>query len=286
MLWSLLFITLIGRSTQQDPVTSSGCSPGWETIKLDDKVAFQSSDATNYYGVKYTADRALDGNYLTCSENLNDHISWWTVDLLGLYEISCITIYNINQSNIDLSGARILIGNSSERNAADTTECATINTKTSRENNTFNCENEPKWGRYVTVYKDTPGFVILCEVTMKGRKKEPFKLIKENKTWEDALYHCREEHMDLVSILDKETQGWVGLEAQKADTPFVWLGLQYICGFGFWIWVNDQCVFFDQWAPDETRTADCSTRAAMNKGGNHLWYKKSVYDKYNFICAV
>ncbi|KAL3981046.1 myelin associated glycoprotein [Sarotherodon galilaeus] len=282
MLWSLLFITLIGRSTQQDP----GCSPGWETIKLDDKLTFQSSVYTDYYGVKYTADRALDGNYLTCSNTLNDPISWWTVDLLGLYDISCITIYNINQFSVDLRGARILIGNSSERNAADTTECATINTTTSRENKTFNCENGTKWGRYVTVYKDTPGFVILCEVTMKGRKKEPFKLIKENKTWADALYHCREEHMDLVSIRDEETQGWVELEAQKADTPFVWLGLQYICGFGFWIWVNDQCVFFDQWAPDETRTADCSMSGAMNTSGNHLWYKKSVYDKYNFICAV
>ncbi|XP_019220187.1 uncharacterized protein LOC102080945 [Oreochromis niloticus] len=284
MLWSLLFITLIGRSTQQDQVTSSGCSPGWETIKLDDKVAFQSSVYTDN-GVNYTADRALDGNNTRCSHTLpTEPISWWTVDLLGLYEISCITIYNKYESNFDLRGARILIGNSSERNF--TTECATINTKTSRENNTFNCENEPKWGRYVTVYKNTSGFVILFEVTMKGRNKEPFKLIKENKTWEDALYHCREEHMDLVSILDEETQGWVGLEAQKADTPFVWLGLQYICGFGFWIWVNDQCVFFDQWAPDETRTADCSMSAAMNTSGNNLWYKKSVYNKYNFICAV
>ncbi|KAL3981045.1 free fatty acid receptor 2 [Sarotherodon galilaeus] len=282
MLWSLLFITLIGRSTQQDP----GCSSGWETIKLDDKVAFQSSVYTDVNGYNYTADRALDGDNTTCSDTLNEPISWWTVDLLGLYEISCITIYNINQSNIDLRGARILIGNSSERNAADTTECATINTTTSGENNTFNCENGPKWGRYVTVYKNTSGLVILCEVTMKAIKKEPFKLIKENKTWEDALYHCREEHMDLVSILDKETQGWVELEAQKADTPFVWMGLQYICGFDFWIWVNDQCVFFDQWAPDETRTADCSMSGAMNTSGNHLWYKKSVYDKYNFICAV
>ncbi|CAI5662969.1 unnamed protein product [Oreochromis niloticus] len=281
MLWSLLFITLIGRSTQQDP----GCSPGWETIKLDDKVAFQSSVYTNN-GVSYTSDRTLDGNNATCSNTVPQPITWWTVDLLGLYEISCITIYNVNQDNIDLRGARILIGNSSERNAADTTECATINTTTRGENNTFNCENGPKWGRYVTVYKNTSGLVILCEVTMKGRNKEPFKLIKENKTWEDALYHCREEHMDLVSILDEETQGWVGLEAQKADTPFVWLGLHYICGFGFWIWVNDQCVFFDQWAPDETRTAVCGTRAAMNTSGNHLWYKKSVYDKYNFICAV
>ncbi|CAI5662968.1 unnamed protein product [Oreochromis niloticus] len=282
MLWSLLFITLIGRSTLQDP----GCSPGWETIKLDDKVAFQSSVYTDKNGVNYTADRAFDGNIFRSAHTAQETNSWWTVDLLGLYEISCITIYNVNQDNIDLRGARILIGNSSERNAADTTECATINTTTKGENNTFNCENGPKWGRYVTVYKNTSGFVILCEVTMKGRKKEPFKLIKENKTWEDALYHCREEHMDLVSILDKETQGWVGLEAQKADTPFVWLGLQYICGFGFWIWVNDQCVFFDRWAPDETRTAVCGRSAAMNTGGNHLWYKKSVYDKYNFICAV
>ncbi|XP_063344377.1 fucolectin-5-like [Pelmatolapia mariae] len=281
MLWSLLFITLIGRSTQQDP----GCSPGWETIKLDDKVAFQSSVYTEN-GVRYGADRVLDGNYLTDSDTLYETITWWTVDLLGLYEISCISIYNQVKYNIDLRGARILIGNSSERNAADTTECATINTTTNGENKTFNCENGTKWGRYVTVYKDRYGPLTLCEVTMKGRNKEPFKLIKENKTWADALYHCREEHMDLVSILDEETQGRVGLEAQKADTPFVWLGLQYTCGFGFWIWVNDQCVFFDQWAPDETRTADCGMSAAMNTSGNHLWYKKSVYDKYNFICAV
>ncbi|XP_039869287.1 uncharacterized protein LOC120722363 isoform X2 [Simochromis diagramma] len=283
MLWSLLFITLIGRSTQQDP----GCSPGWETIKLDDKVAFQSSVYTDQRGVPYTADRAFDGNYSTCSATVYETITWWTVDLLGLYEISCISIYNINQSNTDLRDACILIGNSSERNAADTTECATINTTTRGENKTFNCENGPKWGRYVTVYKNTYGPLILCEVTMKGREKEsPLKLIKEKKTWADARYHCREEHMDLVSILDNETQVWVGLEAQKADTPFVWLGLQYICGFDFWIWVNDQCVFFDQWAPDDTRTAVCGMNAAMNKGGNHLWYKKSVYDKYNFICAV
>ncbi|CAI5662973.1 unnamed protein product [Oreochromis niloticus] len=286
MLWSLLFITLIGRSTQQDP----GCSPGWETIKLDDKVAFQSSFYTAN-GVNYTADRALDGNITRCSHTLptepnTEPISWWTVDLLGLYEISCISIYNNYQSNIDLSGARILIGNSSERNAADTTECATINTTTSGENKTFNCKNGPKWGRYVTVYKNASGFVILCEVMMKGRNKEPFKLIKENKTWADALYHCREEHMDLVSILDKETQGWVGLEAQKADTPFVWLGLHYSCTLDLWFWADDHCVDFDQWAPDKTRTADCSMSAAMNTSGNHLWYKKSVYDKYNFICAV
>uniref|UniRef100_I3JJZ5 Fucolectin tachylectin-4 pentraxin-1 domain-containing protein n=1 Tax=Oreochromis niloticus TaxID=8128 RepID=I3JJZ5_ORENI len=155
-------------------LTSSGCSPGWETIKLDDKVAFQSSVYTNN-GVSYTSDRALDGNNATCSNTVPQPITWWTVDLLGLYEISCITIYNVNQDNIDPRGARILIGNSSERNAADTTECATINTTTKGENNTFNCENGPKWGRYVTVYKNTSGLVILCEVTMKGRKKGTIK---------------------------------------------------------------------------------------------------------------
>ncbi|KAL3981040.1 lens fiber membrane intrinsic protein [Sarotherodon galilaeus] len=275
MLWSLLFITLIGRSAQQDPGKSAFPTGFFrlyqkETIKLDDKVAFQSSvfQSSDVKGFKFSADKALDGNNTTCSDTLNETISWWTVDLLGLYEISCITIYNINQSNIDLRGARILIGNSSERNPADTTECTTINTTTSGENNTFNCENGTKWGRYVTVYKKRFGVLLLCEVTMKGRKKEPFKLIKENKTWEDALYHCREEHMDLVSILDEETQGWVD------------------CNLDLWFWADDQCVFFDQWAPDETRTADCSMSGAMNTSGNHLWYKKSVYDKYNFICAV
>lgn len=34
-------------------------------------------------------------------------------------------------------------------------------------------------------------------------------LIQENKTWGDAWYHCREEHMGLFSILDRETRSLV-----------------------------------------------------------------------------
>ncbi|XP_030605032.1 fucolectin-5-like [Archocentrus centrarchus] len=163
MLWSLLFITLIGQSSQDRP----GLSSGWEILRLNDKSSFQSSVYT-VDGLSYSAGRAFDGDLDTCSHTEKKINSWWTVDLLGLYEISCITVNNGDHHNIDLTDARILIGNSSEGRF---TECATITTSTRAENKTFNCVNGTKWGRYVTVYKKRLGFIILCEVMIQGTKK-------------------------------------------------------------------------------------------------------------------
>ncbi|XP_044040845.1 macrophage mannose receptor 1-like [Siniperca chuatsi] len=110
-------------------------------------------------------------------------------------------------------------------------------------------------------------------------------LIKQNKTWEEALHFCRENHNDLVSITNPDEQRWVQERAKKADTPFVWLGLRYTCTLDLWFWVSDELVCYENWAPDQ-KMDDCDMSGAMDRGGQHEWVKKAENDKLNFICAL
>ncbi|XP_047437326.1 macrophage mannose receptor 1-like [Mugil cephalus] len=110
-------------------------------------------------------------------------------------------------------------------------------------------------------------------------------LIKENKTWEEALYYCRENYYDLVSITNLDEQRWVQDRAKNASTPFVWLGLRYSCFLDFWFWVSDEVVSYKNWASDE-KNDDCDMSGAMETGGGHQWVTNNDNKKFNFICAV
>ncbi|XP_019212704.1 macrophage mannose receptor 1-like isoform X2 [Oreochromis niloticus] len=108
-------------------------------------------------------------------------------------------------------------------------------------------------------------------------------LIRENKTWEEALNYCRQKHHNLVSISNPEEQRWVQERAKNASTPFVWLGLRYSCTLDFWFWVNDKLVCYERWASGG-RTEDCSMSAAMTTGGQHEWVSQRENETFNFIC--
>lgn len=112
----------------------------------------------------------------------------------------------------------------------------------------------------------------------------PLMLIRENKTWEDALHHCRKHNYDLVSIHNSDIQKWVEKKAKMADSPYVWLGLRYTCTLGFWFWVRDQLVCYQHWAPGN-ETGGCKMSGAMERGGEHHWFSLSDDQKLNFICS-
>ncbi|XP_025761453.1 C-type mannose receptor 2 [Oreochromis niloticus] len=108
-------------------------------------------------------------------------------------------------------------------------------------------------------------------------------LVKENKTWEEALYYCRDKYLDLVSITNLEDQQWVQEKAKNASTPFVWLGLRYTCTLGFWFWVTDEVVEYKNWDSDGT-TDGCDMSAAMESGEKHKWFNKLDNNLFNFFC--
>lgn len=110
-------------------------------------------------------------------------------------------------------------------------------------------------------------------------------LIKENKTWEEAIYYCRENHVDLVCIPDRFTQSLVQEKAKNATTEYVWLGMRYSCVVEFWFWVSDEAMCYENWA-DDRKTGDCDMSGAMeSQGPDYRWVSLDDGEKLNFICV-
>uniref|UniRef100_A0AAZ1XQF0 C-type lectin domain-containing protein n=1 Tax=Oreochromis aureus TaxID=47969 RepID=A0AAZ1XQF0_OREAU len=109
-------------------------------------------------------------------------------------------------------------------------------------------------------------------------------LIKENKTWEEALNYCENNYKGLVSITNPEVQGWVQETAKNADSPYVWIGLSYKCTLGLWLWVSDYVVCYEKWAT-EGKTEGCDMSVGVDRGGQHEWFSRRNNETYNFICS-
>ncbi|XP_041844831.1 uncharacterized protein LOC121642272 isoform X1 [Melanotaenia boesemani] len=291
MLWRLLFIVVIGATVGilsekhycqepqgREPVTAK-CNAG--NVILTKKTSSQSSTFTGN-GITYSSDRAVDGNYDKCSITDNKQ-SWWKIDLRGIYNISCISIFNINATHADITNALIYIGNSRRNNGTNNTLVQTIKAFTVCKSNVYNFT--PSVGRYITMFFPRDKVAVLCEVNINGTIKEsPFILIKKKMIWEDALYYCRDNYKDLASILDEEAQAFAELEAEKADTEYVWLGLHYTCTLQFWFWVDNHAVEFERWNIS-SKQENCDMSGVMMKNEEHFWHTKSDYEMYNFICA-
>ena len=112
----------------------------------------------------------------------------------------------------------------------------------------------------------------------------PMILITENKTWEEAVEHCREKHHDLISAHNLRMRERVQLISENATTPYVWIGLHYTCVLDFWFWIDNED-FIDSWDPDNDERDFCGTSGAMNKNSTML-FSRSNTEKLNFICSL
>uniref|UniRef100_W5M6M5 C-type lectin domain-containing protein n=1 Tax=Lepisosteus oculatus TaxID=7918 RepID=W5M6M5_LEPOC len=59
-------------------------------------------------------------------------------------------------------------------------------------------------------------------------------LVKENRSWEEALDYCRTHHTDLTSLLSQTEQDLAALEVEGARSPHVWLGLRHFTAHWRW----------------------------------------------------
>uniref|UniRef100_A0A3Q0RYI5 Zgc:194252 n=1 Tax=Amphilophus citrinellus TaxID=61819 RepID=A0A3Q0RYI5_AMPCI len=108
-------------------------------------------------------------------------------------------------------------------------------------------------------------------------------LVKENKTWEEALEHCRSREMDLVSLVSESDVVQVLEISKTAQTDNVWTSLRYLGDT--WLWVDK--VIDNQQSGTQNEMPQCPTWShhcgALSLQVQHLdsW---DCADRLNFIC--
>uniref|UniRef100_A0A674CN30 C-type lectin domain-containing protein n=1 Tax=Salmo trutta TaxID=8032 RepID=A0A674CN30_SALTR len=120
-----------------------------------------------------------------------------------------------------------------------------------------------------------------------GSSYRNWETYKKNNTWSEALWHCRDLDMELVSAHNQSIQHWVQQRAKKASSHFVWLGLRYTCTLDFWFWVNGEESCYHNWADREgynTSKEQCGNTGAIQRDGGQ-WVGKAENERFNFICS-
>ncbi|KAG9274679.1 macrophage mannose receptor 1-like [Astyanax mexicanus] len=121
------------------------------------------------------------------------------------------------------------------------------------------------------------------------KEQVPLILIKQEKTWKEALRYCRENHVDLVSVHTAGIQRWVKIVARKASTDNVWVGLRHTCTLSFWFWVSGEFLCYQNWAPGNgAGVEDCSNgeRSGAVQRESGKWISLPQTQTLNFICTT
>ncbi|XP_034385697.1 macrophage mannose receptor 1-like [Cyclopterus lumpus] len=108
-------------------------------------------------------------------------------------------------------------------------------------------------------------------------------LVKENKTWEEALEHCRlldsDRYHDLVSVQPGDDHGYMTEKVEQADTQEVWTGLRFLAGE--WRWVNAAAMLY----PDLPTCPPVRQRCgALSKDDWNGLLPADCAEKRNFLC--
>jgi hypothetical protein len=78
-----------------------------------------------------------------------------------------------------------------------------------------------------------------CDESLKALcQNKKLRLVTEEKTWEEALKHCRaiRSNIDLLSFHDKDELSFTQQELAWTQTEEVWIGLRWLAGR--WLWID------------------------------------------------
>lgn len=107
--------------------------------------------------------------------------------------------------------------------------------------------------------------------------------VAEEKTWEDALVHCRERNTDLTSLLSSTERLMAQTEILSSNYTEQWIGLRYLGNS--WMWVNGDPLLYEAWPEgDQDHMCPMLRRCvALTKQGK--WESRDCQEKHSFICA-
>ncbi|XP_029945029.1 macrophage mannose receptor 1-like [Salarias fasciatus] len=112
-------------------------------------------------------------------------------------------------------------------------------------------------------------------------------LVKESKTWEEALEHCRrlassnssQPQYDLLSVQPGEDHHYIMGKAMKADTEELWVGLRFLAGH--WLWVTGADMLYTDLPECPLEGSHCG---ALTKTNMTIMETRDCTEKKNFLC--
>ncbi|KAM7006478.1 snaclec agglucetin subunit beta-2-like [Tautogolabrus adspersus] len=108
-------------------------------------------------------------------------------------------------------------------------------------------------------------------------------LVKENKTWEEAMEHCRQHQRELVSMKSESALNETLRISRAAQTTRVWTGLRYLADT--WLWVGGGTMNYQAWGKEgmpHCPAVLCRCGALSLEGGR--WESWDCAEKLNFVC--
>ncbi|XP_041827506.1 macrophage mannose receptor 1-like [Melanotaenia boesemani] len=118
---------------------------------------------------------------------------------------------------------------------------------------------------------------------------EKLVLVKENKTWEEALDHCRslegenpdsvfwKPSYDLATLITEDDHDYAREKAQQATTDEVWTGLRFL-GDG-WFWVGGEPVQYQ-----DIPSCPAYGCGVLEKNSNTSFGLRACSQRRNFFC--
>ncbi|XP_032443312.1 rheacalcin-1-like [Xiphophorus hellerii] len=112
---------------------------------------------------------------------------------------------------------------------------------------------------------------------------ERLVLVKENKTWEEALEYCKymkeRKNYTLATLTTTDDHNFAREKAQLATTEEVWTGLRYLGDE--WFWVGGGPVQYQ-----DIPSCPAERCGVLEKSGNSLFGIRDCNERRNFFCYL
>ncbi|KAJ0062225.1 hypothetical protein NL108_002555, partial [Boleophthalmus pectinirostris] len=112
-------------------------------------------------------------------------------------------------------------------------------------------------------------------------------VVTEEKTWEDALNHCRKKYTDMATISSETELMLIQKELSKyVTTAHVWMGLHFLSGE--WMWLDGHERAYEVWGQGGKPKCPGENLACaalvVSSGGVKQCNAHDCQEKLNFIC--
>ncbi|KAJ4946911.1 hypothetical protein JOQ06_008954 [Pogonophryne albipinna] len=145
--------------------------------------------------------------------------------------------------------------------------------------NDSDCVSISSLGKKMATQNCSDRFPFLCI-------RDNLVLVKENKTWREALDHCRALNspyissirFELVSVQPEDHDNVMN-KVKEGDTEEVWAGLRFLAGH--WVWVNGANMVYSHLPPCPPVEQGCGV---LSKNGTGRVEITDCTEKRNFLC--